>query len=240
MNPIAADYMLISMSRLIANGATVMTGLMSWLPMLAIQLARQTHAPRLTHINCAGCLNPSPTQMPASSVDVSLLAEGQTFVELTDVWDYAARGRVDVMFFGAAQIDARGDTNTGWVAKDDGGMKLPGVAGARALRRMVKLPVVFMPRHTLANLPRRVDRVTTSSREPVMLVTSKGVFRIADEKLEIVSLHSGISADDVRAHTAFDVRYAAKPALTPDPTVAEVGSLARLDPNHLRYRMVES
>lgn len=239
MNPAPADYMLASMSRMISDGDTVVTGLMSWLPMLAIQVARQTHAPRLTHVNCAGCLDPAPSRMPASSVDVSLLREGQTFVELTDLWDFAAKGSIHVMFFGAAQIDARGDTNTSWLAKETGGMKLPGVAGARALRRMVRQPVVFLPRHTPVTLPRRVDRVTTCSAQPVTLVSGKGVFRVADETLEILSLHPGVSADEVRAHTAFEVRSSAQPAVTPDPTAGEMAALARFDPNHLRYRMVE-
>lgn len=72
MSRASADYMVVSMARLIADGATVATGLMSWLPMLAILVARATHAPRLTYLNCVGCLNPDPAVMPSSSLDVSL------------------------------------------------------------------------------------------------------------------------------------------------------------------------
>ena len=235
-----ADCMVVSMARLIPDGATVASGLMSWLPMLAILLARGTHAPRMTYVNCVGCINPDPPEMPASSVDVGLLESGQTFVELASFWDYAARGSIDLMFFGAAQVDAQGATNTGWMGNGNGGVKLPGIAGARALRRMVRQPVIFVPRHTPASFTRQADQTTTVATDSTLVVSSRGVFRISGGRLEIVWLHPGTSFEEVVHQTGFPVEQVGEIKTTAGPTAAELAVLARLDPGQLRYRLVES
>src|SRR5262245_9761303 len=51
-----ADRLLVEMSRSIADGEVVASGVASALAMLAIALARATHAPRLTYLNCVGAV----------------------------------------------------------------------------------------------------------------------------------------------------------------------------------------
>ena len=45
------DMMAVCLSRLIHNGETVFHGVSSHLPMIAVLLARHTHAPEAVHLN---------------------------------------------------------------------------------------------------------------------------------------------------------------------------------------------
>lgn len=233
-----ADFLVLAMARQISDGATVATGVLSWLPMLAIALARATHAPRLGYLNCAGAINPCFGVLPSSSTDVRLLRDNPYCLRLTDLWDFASLGRIDVMFFGFAQLDHRGNTNLSWLDGSKGsGRKLPGVAGAFALRQLVKHPVLFSARHSRSTLVRRVETVTTvPGGNPVSLVTDLGVFRLTRGRLDVVSLHPSVELEELDRKTGFPVRHSRRPRTTPLPSGREWRALEGLDPEKIRYR----
>src|SRR5207245_9256334 len=52
------DQLVVGMARAIADGDVVTTGLASALPMLAVALAKASHAPRARYINCVGAVDP--------------------------------------------------------------------------------------------------------------------------------------------------------------------------------------
>lgn len=236
-----ADFLVVSMARHIPDRAMVATGVFSWLPMLAIALARETHAPRLTYLNCAGAINPALHPLPISSTDVDLLRNNPYCLRLTDLWELAARGRLERMFFGFAQLDAEGNTNLSRLAGRDGrSRKLPGVAGAFALRQLVKKPLLFCGRHRRSAFVPRVDAVTTvAAGKPVTLVTNLGVFRRAKGGLVVVSLHPTASFADVEARTGFPVRRSPRIRYTRAPSRREWRALQELDPQKIRNRYVE-
>ena len=70
----AADRLIWRMAGEIADGAVVATGVASPLALLAIALARATHAPRLTYLACVGSLNPAVSRLFGSSEDLAYLA----------------------------------------------------------------------------------------------------------------------------------------------------------------------
>ncbi|TMQ02786.1 MAG: glutaconate CoA-transferase, partial [Deltaproteobacteria bacterium] len=120
----------------IADGAVVATGVASPLAVLAIALARATHAPRLTYLACVGSLNPAVSRLYGSSEDLAYLAGRSAEISIPDLFDHARRGRIDTVFFGAVEVDGAGRTNlsaTGSLARPT--VKFPGVAGACSLRR---------------------------------------------------------------------------------------------------------
>src|SRR5205085_2796082 len=55
------------------DGAVVATGVASPLAILAIAVARATHAPRLTYLACVGSLDPELPQLLPSSEDLGYL-----------------------------------------------------------------------------------------------------------------------------------------------------------------------
>ena len=239
--PTPADYLVVSMARLIPNRATVATGVLSWLPMLAIGVARETHAPQLTYLNCAGAINPSFEPLPRSSTDVRLARNNPYCLRLTDLWDFATRGSVDVMFFGFAQLDRKGNTNLSWLRRRNGrSRKLGGVAGAFALRQLVKTPILFSPRHSRSTFVKRLDAVTTvAPSDPVRVVTDLGVLEVHQGKLRILTVHPTSSLREVEQKTGFSVERTGRLHFTPPPTAREWHALRMLDRDRIRNRYGE-
>ena len=137
-----AEVVVSAMAREIPEGAVVATGAASPLAILAIAVAKATHAPHLTYLACIGSINPSLARLRLSSEDTAYLDGRCGEFTIPDLFDHARRGRIDVMFFGAAEVDGMGSTNlTGTGTLEKPQMKFPGVAGAATLRRWVHRPV---------------------------------------------------------------------------------------------------
>ena len=81
MTSFPIDPMLCAMARFIRNDDIVTTGVASDLPMLAVALAKATHAPGLVYFNCVGAVNPTWEFFPNSSVEPDLLP-AEAFIRL--------------------------------------------------------------------------------------------------------------------------------------------------------------
>jgi acyl CoA:acetate/3-ketoacid CoA transferase alpha subunit/acyl CoA:acetate/3-ketoacid CoA transferase beta subunit len=237
----AADRVVVGMARLIDDGEVVATGVASALPMLAVALARATRAPGLTYINCVGAVNPEVATASASSVDVSLLDRCQGRITLPEMFDLARRGGIDVMFFGATQVDREGRMNLtciGDYARPR--VKLPGPAGSSSMRPFVPKVVIILPRHTPRSLVERVDfatAVASPRNRETLVLTDRALLRLDGGRLRTVSRHAGTSMADLRARTGFSLEAGEAPE-TPDPTAAEMEALRRLDAGGIRHRLI--
>ena len=76
--------------------------------MVAALLARRLHAPGLSILTIPGGVDPEPAALPISTVDPRLLGGAPALITLADIFDLAARGRLDTAFLGGVQIDRRG------------------------------------------------------------------------------------------------------------------------------------
>jgi glutaconate CoA-transferase subunit B len=106
--PAAPEMMAVAMARLLRDGETVFHGVASPLPMVATLLAKRLQAPNVVYLNITGSVDPEPERLPVSTVDPALLRGTRSLVTLTDLFDLAARGRLDVAFLSGAQIDQEG------------------------------------------------------------------------------------------------------------------------------------
>ena len=95
----------------LAEQGVVATGVVSPLAILAVAVARTTHAPNLTYISCVGSLDPSLTRLHRSSEALEYLDGRRAEVSIAELFDHARRNRVDTVFFGAAEVDGFGKTN---------------------------------------------------------------------------------------------------------------------------------
>src|SRR4029077_6271735 len=68
-----AETVVATMAREIEDGAVIATGVASPLAILAIAVARATHAPRLTYLACVGALDPEIATLHACSEDLEYL-----------------------------------------------------------------------------------------------------------------------------------------------------------------------
>jgi glutaconate CoA-transferase subunit B len=232
------------MARLVRDGDLVLTGVASALPVLAVALARATHAPRATHVTAVGAVNPrlgDGSPAPVSSVDPRLLERCEARVVLTDILDLARQGRVDAMFFGAAQIDPLARLNLTCIGDPARPrVKLPGPAGSASVRTLVRRVIVVAPRHTPRTFVPTVDFVTSApapANEATWVVSDLAVLCLVDGRLALAACRPGVSADAVRRATGFDLPGTGA-AVEPPPCTAERAALERLDPEGVRYRLV--
>jgi glutaconate CoA-transferase subunit B len=101
-------------------------------PSAACNLARLTHAPRITLIYESGTIATRPNVLPLSIGDGELSDTALTTVSVPEMFRYwLGGGRITIGFLGAAQIDARGNINTTVIGSyGKPSVRLPGGGGA--------------------------------------------------------------------------------------------------------------
>jgi glutaconate CoA-transferase subunit B len=244
----AADRLIWRMAGEIADGAVVATGVASPLAVLAIALARATHAPRLTYLACVGSLNPAVSRLFGSSEDLAYMAGRSGEVTIPDLFDHARRGRVDNIFFGAVEVDADGRTNLSAIGSlAQPAVKFPGVAGACSLRRWCRRPVLVVPRQSKRSLVARVAiRSTEDAARPTRLLTDLATFTVGGAAAApgeasgpvLEAIEPGVALDQVRARTGFGYVVASSFHALPDPPASVIDTLHTLDPAGLRGELV--
>lgn len=235
-----ADGLVALMAAQIENGAVVATGVVSPLALLAIAVARRTHAPGLTYIACVGALDPDLGHLHGSAEDLAYLAGRRAEVTIPDLFDHARRERVDTIFFGAAEVDPWGNTNMSAAGSlEKPRVKFPGVAGAATLRRWVKRPVLVVPRQSKRSLVERVQVVTTSDSRPTLLLTDLGAFEVGPSGAMLLAVHPWATEEEVAANTGFAYRTrGAPPAVTPLPGEATLRAIRAVDSDDMRHALV--
>jgi len=238
----AADRLVWRMALELPDGATVATGVASPLAVLAIAVARATHAPGLHYIACVGALNPCVTQLLGSSEDLAYLDGRTAHVSIPELFDHARRGRVDVVFFGAAEVDAAGRTNLSAAGSLDAPRpKFPGVVGASSLRRWCRRPVLVVPRQGRRCLVPRVGvRSTADDARRTPLLTDLAVFSLGTAGARLEALGPHATGDDVRARTGFPFDISDTVETIPDPPPHALEAIRRLDSLNLRGELVGS
>lgn len=236
----AADRLVWQMATEIVDGAVVATGVASPLAVLAIAVARATHAPRLTYLACVGSLDPEVTRLLGSSEDLEYLDGRAAEITIPDLFDHARRGRIDTVFFGAAEVDGDGHTNlsaAGSLATPK--VKFPGVVGACSLRRWCKRPVIVVPRQGVRSLVPRVGvRSTVDEARRTRLLTDLAVFSIGEGGALVEGITAGVSIEVLRARTGFAFREAARVDMLGPPPASVCDAIERLDPDNLRADLV--
>lgn len=93
---------------LCAGRETTFSGACSTLPMLACLLAKRAYDFHFTWINVAGGVEPGPIRIPHSSSDPAIVEGAPAIFANQDFYDLCARGGLDLVYLGCAQIDAEG------------------------------------------------------------------------------------------------------------------------------------
>jgi glutaconate CoA-transferase subunit B len=231
----AREIMAVSLARLLRDGETVFHGVSSPLPMVATLMAQRLQAPNLVYLNITGSTDPSPEKLPVSTVDPRLLKGTRSMVTLTDLFDLAARGRLDTAFLSGVQIDAQGRINMS-VIGDFGRPKvrLPGGAGSAALMPSARRTILWRTRHDPRVFVPKLDFVTATGNVD-RVVTPLCIFRRRDGRLVVESIHPGVSPEQLIAATGFEIEVDESTLITPKPTKAEVAALNEVDPEGVSF-----
>ena len=243
----ANELLAVMGSRQLRDHQTVFTGVGA--PMLASALAQRLHAPGLTMVIEGGIVGPEwrPGWLPISTNEMRAAYRAQMLPGITDAFLLAQRGFLDVGFIGGAQVDRFGNVNSsfiGPVARPK--VRLPGSGGANDIVSLCR-EVIVLTAHEPRRFTDAVDFVTSpgwlrggdSRRRSGLLfggvarvVTTLGIlgFDPATRQMRLEAVHPGVSVEQVRASTPFDLPVAGSLATTAPPTDQELRILRELDP----------
>jgi len=240
MTATAAERMVWQMALEIEDGAVVATGVASPLAVLAIAVAKATHAPRLTYLSCVGSLNPQVMRLMGSSEDLVYLTGRTGEISIAELFDHARCGRVDNVFFGAVEVDGHGRTNLSAAGPlERPTVKFPGVVGACSLRRWAKRPILIVPRHGKRCLVEKVNiRSTQDDARRTRLITDAAVFSVGAGGAILEALCGTATLADVQARTGFQFAVDAHLAAIGDPPAAVRSVIQALDPDRRSAELV--
>lgn len=252
-NEYTANEMLIcSAARIIEDGTTVFVG--TGVPMLAAALAQKMHAPRIVPIFEFGGTGAILNRLPLAVGDSRTFHRAVQAAGICDVMETAQRGFVEYGFLGGAQIDPRGNLNTTVIGPHNTPkVRLPGSGGGNDVGSLCWRIIAIMP-HDRRRFVERLDFLTTpgylsgpGAREaaglppgtgPYRVVTTLGVFGYHPKTLwmQLLALNPGVTIEDVRQNTGFEVLVSDSVTENPPPSDEELRILrTEVDPDGL-YR----
>ncbi len=246
-----AELVAVMSARFLEDGKIVFGG--AGLPLVSCILAQRLHAPRLTILFEGGVIGPHVeiSKMPPSTNESRCARKANMLLSITDVLLLQQRGYVDYGFLGGAQIDQFGNLNSSFIGDPEKPtVRLPGTGGANDIASLASKVLVAMHHEKKRFVP-KVDFITTpgylqggASREQAGLrqggvykvITHLGVFGF-DEKtrrMRLETLHPGVTIEEVRDKTGFELLTPDQLRCTAPPTAEELRILRELDPER-RY-----
>lgn len=229
-----SDIMTCAISRLLGDGELVFHGVASHMPMVAMQLAKQNHAPELVHLNIPGGVNPTSIKRATySSAGSDLVEYGESYFPLEQVFDLSMRGKLDVAFLSGVQFDIHGNVNASVIGDyHKPKVRLPGGAGSAVLIPTANKVIIWRTKHDKRTFVEKVDFVTTRGNL-WKIVTPLCIFVYKNGKLHLDSIHPTSSLEEVRENTGFELLYD-EIKYTPLPTNREMELLKKIDPYDFR------
>jgi glutaconate CoA-transferase subunit B len=219
------------------------------LPNIVCNLAQRTVAPELQLVYEAGVFGARPARLPLSIGDPTLVSGSTAVTSMFELFAfYLQAGLIDAAFLGGAQIDRFGNLNT-TVIGDYGSPKvrLPGSGGACEIAIHARRILVIM-RQAQRSFVERLDFRTSpghsgdhehdrargwSGSGPTSVITDLGTygFEEATGEMTLLTMHPGVTMDDVRSNTGWDPKVSPDLGETPRPTEEELRIIREeLDP----------
>jgi glutaconate CoA-transferase, subunit B len=239
-----SEMMTIAAARALRNEDVCFVGI--GLPSAAANLARLTHAPDIVLIYESGTIGARPEVLPLSIGDGELAETALTSVSVPEMFRYWLQGgHMTVGFLGGAQLDRFANLNTTVIGPyDKPKVRLPGGGGAPEIAIACGEIFVIMP-HGKRGFVEKLDFVTSlghgdggdhrarlgvATKGPTRLITDLCVFEPdpLTKEMTVVSIHPGVTREEIDRNTGWQVKYAADAATTPAPSAEELTVLREL------------
>jgi glutaconate CoA-transferase subunit B len=240
-----AEMMTVAAARALPDGATCLVGI--GLPSTAANVARRLHAPRLVLVYESGTIGSRPPSLPLSIGDGILAETADTVVGVVEMFNYWLQpGRIDIGFLGAAQLDRFANINTTVVGRyDQPDVRLPGAGGAPEIASSCR-EVIIVLRHGRDKLVETLDFVTSvgygagpgdrarlglRGGGPSRVITDLALLAPDPATCELVltHVHPGVTVEQVRTATGWDLRLAEGLETTPPPTAEELEAVRAVE-----------
>jgi glutaconate CoA-transferase subunit B len=189
--------------------------------------------------------------MPISVGDSRTFYRGLMATSMADIMETCQRGMIDYTFLGGAQIDAYGNLNSTMIGGnyERPKVRLPGSGGANDLASLC-WRILVVTKHDPRRFVDKVDFVTTpgylsgpGAREAAGLPPGTGPYRVITDlavlgyhehtkRMEVLSLHPGVSREQVTAATGFALTFHEPLGTTAPPADQELRILRKeVDPH---------
>jgi glutaconate CoA-transferase subunit B len=241
------ELMVAVASREIHDGDLVFVGMR--LPILAYAVARNAHAPNARGLFEVGLMRDQPADGFLGTMgDPPNVAGALWATRMSNVMALMAQGHVDLGFIGGAEVDRFGNLNTSYVGPPaHPKVKLPGSGGGADIAILSRRWVTLMS-HERRRLVDKVSFVTSPGHGdgtpgwrkrngilgdgPAAIITTMCVLRFPEEGGEayLASIHPGLTLDEVRAETGWDLKVGTGGSETSPPTELELAAIRRFDP----------
>jgi glutaconate CoA-transferase subunit B len=243
--------MICLVARLMENGKMAFIG--TGIPMLAASLAKKLHAPRMEAVFEFGGTDPVLDRLPLNVGAQQTFHRAVSAISLADVMEAAQRGFLELGFVGAAQIDPYGNINTTVIGEHSRPkVRLPGSGGGCDIGALCWRTVILLAEHDAKRFVEKVDFITTpgyldgpGAREYAGLPGGTGPYRVVtplavmdfgecSKRMRLLSLNPGVTIEDVRKNTGFELVIPEKAGINPPPTPEELRVLRKeVDPQRL-------
>ena len=248
-NYTASELLAVMSARLLLDGQIIFAGV--GIPLLAAPLAQRVHAPSLTILFEGGVIGPFivPGELPPSTNEQRCTRKANMVLPITDVMLLLQRGYIDIGFMGGAQIDRYGNLNSSFIGDpEQPKIRLPGTGGGNDISSLTNMIVAM--KHEKRRFVPEVDFITSpgflgggTSRADAGLV-SGGMFRVVTDlaimgfdeqskEMKVLSLHEGVSNEQVQDNTGFDLAFDDTVQTTQAPAPEELAVVRELDPESL-------
>lgn len=244
MSYTSTEMMTVAAARALANEDVCFVGI--GLPSAACNLARLTHAPRLTLVYESGTLETKPDVLPLSIGDGELCETALTTVSVPEMFQYWLQGgRITVGFLGGAQVDRFGNLNSTVIGPyHRPKVRLPGSGGATEIATGCRRVHVVM-KHGPRAFVDRLDFLTSLGHGPTgrerqaLGLKTQGVTLIVTDlctmlpdpqtnEFKVASLHPSVTREQVREQTGWPLQFHETVTQTPAPRPDELTALREL------------
>lgn len=253
-----AELMICAMAREIRDGEFLAQGIATHLPTSAYFLAKRTHAPHCWFLySVGGSLSTQHGEVNLLGMESLALDAPLKRIGYAEIVCDLLPGLSFMEFSRPAQLDRYGNTNNVVIgAHAHPKLRLPGVGGISDFSPYEShRAFLYVPNHGRKIFVERLDFVSgvgglngesqeqraslgVTGRGTQRLVSNLGVFEFDGDGMHTVSLHPGVSADEVRDATGFALDIPAHTPTTPAPS-AEQLRLIREDIDPLEARELE-
>ncbi|NUT56797.1 MAG: hypothetical protein HOQ03_12550 [Thermoleophilia bacterium] len=238
------------MSREVRDGDWVSHGASVPLAGAALFMAAELHAPDID-IWVQGWVNPRNRDLADALIAPErLAASAEAHMSQTEIINFSLRGNATFQFLRPLQVDPFGNVNVS-LARREGKppLRFHGIAVGDAINAIGRV-CLYVTEHSPRVFPEQLAfRTGTGHHDgsdwrpshglpdagPHSVVTPLAVLGFdAGRRLEIRSVHPGVTLEQVQAATGFELGVADGAGETPPPTEAELAALERVDPAGIR------
>ncbi|GHA89289.1 MULTISPECIES: CoA-transferase subunit beta [Streptomyces] len=248
----SSELLSVVASRELASRRTVFAGI--GLPTLATELARLTVAPQIEVVYESGVCGAHPSHLPETIADAVLISGAEAVLSMPALFGCVLQGgHIDVGFLGAAQIDRWGSLNTSVIGDwESPRVRLPGSGGGIEVMANSREVFVVMRRHDPRSFTGSLDFCTTPGPDRALsegirplgvgvtrVITELGILARGGigEELRLIAVHPGVTVEQVREATGWDLKVSDEVGTVPPPTAAELRLLREdVDPGRVYLR----